>query len=87
MNINASLTNNNIINENKNDIDNDNDNDNNDNNNLISWECDQCKYKNTKLDNIFECEMCSNKRNTNDLNKIMQLVCCHNVIYYVTLLH
>ena len=42
--------------------------------NLISWQCERCTFKNNDIDNMFECKMCQNGRNPNDLNKINTLV-------------
>ena len=42
--------------------------------NLVSWRCDKRTFVNNSIDNMFECKMCQNKRNTNDLNKINTLV-------------
>ena len=43
-------------------------------NNLVLWQCDKCTFKNNSIDNMFECAMCQNARNPNDLNQINTLV-------------
>ena len=41
--------------------------------NLVSWKCPKCTFENNNIDDVFECKICKNKRNTEDTNQIVEL--------------